>query len=102
MPTTRDFRTLTQFTQEAVDISGKNVGTRVYWKLYVIENLYRIIIHSILSSQLSHLGPNWWHFVANTSIQNDVKRFKKGYLSKPWHTTPGSHDIYYVHLYGLN
>lgn len=99
MPPLRDFRTLTQFAQEAVDTSGKSVGTRVYWKLYVIENLYRIIIHSILSSQLSK---SWWDIATNPKIRNKAESCKKKYLSKPWHTTPGPHDIYYVDLYDLN
>lgn len=99
MPPIRDFRILAQFDQKAVDTSGKSVGKRVYWKLYVIENLYRIIIHSILSSQISQ---NWWCFATDSGIQSKAEGFKKKYLSRPWHTTPGPHEIYYVDLYDLN
>lgn len=99
MPPATDFRTLQQFSLEEVNKSGRNVGRTVYWKLYAIENLYRVIIHSILSVQIR---PNWWPTAVDVPIQNKAKDFKQRYLRRPWHTVPGQHYIYYIGLYDLN
>lgn len=99
MPSTADFRTLQQFNLAGIHKSGRNVGTTVYWKLYAIENLYRIIIHSILSVQIR---PNWWPIAVDINIQRKARDFKQKYLRRPWHTVPGQHYIYYTTLYDLN
>jgi hypothetical protein len=74
------------------------VGRSVYPKLYVIENLLRITLHSILTAQL---GQGWWQLAADTTIQGKATRFRNRYLARPWHTSPGTHDIYYVDLADL-
>jgi hypothetical protein len=75
------------------------VGGHVYWKLYFIENIFRVIINSVLSVQI---GPDWWLTAVDPKIQARAENFKKDYLTRPWHTMPGSHGIYYVHLRDLN
>lgn len=98
MPTTVDFRTST-FDGSKVDASGKDIGRRVYWKLYVIENVIRVIVHSILTKQI---GPNWWIVAVGSGIQRQAQRFKSSYLTRPWHSTPGGHEVYYTNLSDLN
>jgi hypothetical protein len=94
-----DFRTVSPFSVTAIDRSGSFIGGKVYWKLYAIENIYRVIIHSILSIQIGH---NWWNVAVAPKIQNDATRFKQDYTKRPWHSLPGTHDIYYIHLSQLN
>ena len=65
MPTTNDFRGYA-FDPGRVDAAGKNVGQKVYWKLYVIENLVRVMAHSILTVQV---GTNWWTVAVDPGIQ---------------------------------
>src|SRR5436190_23517845 len=89
-----DFRTL-PFDANKVDASGKNVGGKVYWKLYVIENLIRIVVHSVLTVQL---GPNWWTIAADPNTQKEVAKLMKSYGNRPWHSTPGKHEVYYLFL----
>jgi len=99
MPLATDFRILHQFSLEGINKSGRNVGRTVYWKLYAIENLYRIIIHSILSVQIR---PDWWPIAVDVNIRRKARNFKQKYLRRPWHTVPGQHYIYYTTLYDLN
>ena len=89
-----DFRTL-PFDLNKVDASGKNVGGKVYWKLYAIENLIRIVVHSVLTAQL---GPTWWSIAVDPTTQKEVERLKRSYGKKPWYSTPGKHEIYYLVL----
>lgn len=93
-----DFR-LYSFDPSRVESSGKYVGRNIYWKLHFIENIFRVIINSVLSAQI---GPEWWATAVDGKIRARAKRFKKDYLKRPWHTAPGSHNIYYVHLQDLN
>lgn len=93
-----DFRT-SSFDIAKVEASGRDVGRKVYWQLYVIENLVRIIIHSVLTAQLH---ANWWSVAVNQGIQSTAQKFKNQYAKRPWHSAPGSHDIYYVFLSDLN
>lgn len=93
-----DFRT-SSFDIAKVEASGRDVGRKVYWQLYVIENLVRIIVHSVLTAQLH---ANWWSVAVNQGIQNTAQRFKNQHAKRPWHSVPGSHDIYYVFLSDLN
>lgn len=99
MPKLIDFRNLSQFDPTAVSGSGRNVGKAVYWKLYAIENFYRIIIHSVLSVQINS---NWWPIATDTTIRRKARNFKRRYINRPWHTMPGSHFIYFIDLYDLN
>lgn len=98
MPSTQDFRTFA-FDPERVDAAGKNVGQRVYWQLYVIENLVRVIVHSVLNAQV---GANWWTVAVDPGIQGSVTRRRADYANRPWHSTPGRHEIYYAFLSDLN
>jgi hypothetical protein len=94
-----DFKKRQQFIPENVLESGIYIGKKIYWKLYAIENFYRIIIHSILSVQVD---PEWWPVVTPPRIQKKAQKFKNDYVEKPWYTMPGKHFIYFTDLYGLN
>ncbi len=99
MPRIIDFREKSQFIIENVSKSGLNLGKTTYWKLYTIENFYRIIIHSILSVQINQ---SWWSSATNLDIRNRAENFKNKYMKKPWHGMPGQHLIYFTNLYDLN
>jgi hypothetical protein len=79
--------------------SGKYVGGHSYWKLYVIENIFRIIIHSVLTPEIPQ---GWWAVAVDQSIRGKAERFKTNYLKKAWHGKPGGHNIYYIDLRDLN
>ena len=98
MPVTKDFRTYA-FDSSRVDKAGKNVGQRVYWKLYAIENLVRVMTHSVLMVQF---GANWWTAAVDPGIRGSVERRRADYANRPWHSTPGKHDIYYALLSELS
>src|SRR5437773_11020828 len=98
MAKTVDFRSHA-FAAARVDSAGKDVGRKVYWRLYAIENLIRIVIHSVLTAQI---GPNWWAIAAAPDIQGRVKGSKDQYAKAPWYSTPGRHEVYYTHLSDLN
>ncbi len=98
MPAVRDYR-LASFDMVRVRACGQNIGRTVYWKLYAIENVMRIIIHSVLSAQI---GPNWWPMAVDITLQGKATRFKANYDAQPWHSSPGNHDIYYLDLADLN
>ena len=98
MPAISDFRT-TAFDFGRVKASGRNVGANVYWKLYAIENVIRVIVHSVLSAQI---GSDWWSTAVDSRIQGKVQRFRNTYGARPWHSSPGKHEIYYIDLSDLN
>jgi hypothetical protein len=98
MPTTNDFRNYA-FDPARVDAAGKNIGQKVYWKLYAIENLVRVIVHSILTAQV---GANWWTVAVDPGIQGSVQHRRSDYTNRPWHSTPGKHDVYYAFLSDLS
>jgi len=98
MPSVPDYRA-TVFATTSVCRSGRNVGRVVYWKLYAIENYYRVLLHSILSVQVSS---SWWQLAVDQKIQSKALNFRQQYTARPWHTNPGSHDIYYLDLRDLN
>lgn len=99
MPRDSDFRIGSNFSVAAVNSSGLFIGKRVYWKLYAIENIYRVLIHSILTIQINS---NWWSIAVDQNIRQKAQKFRQDYLKRPWHTNPGVHDIYYIHLSDLN
>ena len=98
MSTVTDFRAVA-FALPKVDSCGKYLGKKTYWKLYTIENLFRIIIHSVLNAQL---GPTWWANAVDPKIQGRAQNSQNRYAKRPWHTNPGSHDIYYTNLSDLS
>ncbi|HXF49067.1 MAG TPA: hypothetical protein VNL73_06545 [Verrucomicrobiae bacterium] len=71
----------------------------MYWKLFAIENLLRVMMHSILTVQVN---ANWWVATVNPNLQNKVRTRQADYANKPWHSTPGRHEIYYAFLSDLN
>ena len=98
MPAVSDFRRR-PFAIKNVRTSGDYVARAGYARLYLIENFLRVLIHSVLSAQI---GPNWWDIAVEKTIHKDVERFKRQYVSRPWHNTPGPHDIYYTGLHHLS
>ena len=77
---------------------GRELGRGYYWKIYVSENIIRVIIHSIL---LIQIGPNWWTLAVHPTIQNDARRIRNRYLSQRPPRRPGNHDIYCTYLPNL-
>lgn len=98
MPLVRDFRNF-HFNQPRVDRCGKFVGRHVYWKLYSIENLVRIFIHSILTAQING---RWWDVAVDPKIQRKAQNIRRQYVQTPGNTLPGSHDIYCIFLTDLS
>lgn len=98
MARTADFRNYA-LDVARVDASGKDVGRQVYWRLYAIENLVRVTVHSVLTAQV---GPNWWSVAVDPGIQGQVRNRMVEYAKHPWHSTPGKHEIYYTFLSDLN
>ena len=97
MPQTADFRKFA-FKVPKVEATGKFVGGKTYWKIFAVENSFRVIIHSVLSAQI---GSQWWNTAVDPKIQSRAQVFRQDYVRQPWHTSPGSHDIYYTHLRDL-
>ena len=92
-----DFRSK-RFPTAGIDSCGKYVAQNTYWKLYAIENLFRIVIHSVLTVQHS---ATWWTGAVDPKIQKRSENYRQRYSTRPWHTQPGTHDIYYTHLSDL-
>lgn len=83
-----DFR-IKPYSVSSIINSGKYAGNRFYSKLFVIENIIRVIINSILRKEYpSHL--DWW----NVGIPRGIK--------KPWHSLSSRHGIYHTYLLDLN
>jgi len=97
MPRVRDYR-LYSFSQPRMDTCGRFIGRQMFWKLYVIENTLRIVIHSVLSVQL---GQNWLAQSLSPKKLNDLQNFRSSYTASPNHASPGSHDIYLAFLSDL-
>lgn len=74
------------------------MGGKVYPKLYSIENLIRIVVHSVLTAQM---GKNWWTLAADPGLQKEVSKRMTSYGNQPWHSAPGKHEVYYVYLSDL-
>lgn len=68
MPPIPDFRTR-PFSLGAVNASGASLGRTAYRKLYAIENILRVVIHSVLTAQI---GPDWWAFEVDPDLQDKV------------------------------
>lgn len=98
MPAARNFQHYA-FDKHRIVRGGKFVGRESYWKLYAIENLVRVIIHSILTVQIS---ANWWNIAVDPNVQRDAGRRQRQYARRRTGTDPGGHGIYYVFLAELN
>jgi len=98
MPQVSDFRSYV-FDRARVDAAGQSVGRRVYWRLYAIENLARVIVHSVLTAQV---GAHWWSVAVDPKLRQRVARRMDEYANRPWHSTPGRHAIYYTFLSDLS
>jgi hypothetical protein len=94
MPIVRDFRKYT-YNSVRIDRCGRHVGSKLYWKLYAIENTVRIVIHSVLSAQL---GPNWWGVAVDSTIAKNASQARARYAAKPKNANPGISDIHLVTL----
>ena len=94
MPVVVDYRTL-PFNITSISDSGKYVGRSAYWKLYAIENLIRILVHSVLSAQIN---PAWWAVAVDPNTDRKVQMVKRDYAKQPLHSSPGAHDIYCLFL----
>jgi hypothetical protein len=90
-----DFRLAHDFDVDGVSKNGRFIGRSIYWKLYFVENVLRVIINSVLSAQIS---PDWWEVAVGKKIKDKVEWVRGDYLANPWHTYPGKHGIYYVYL----
>ena len=98
MPVVTDFRTHA-FDIAKINACGRDVGRNVYWRLFAVENLVRVVVHSVLTKQVA---PNWWAVCVDPDTQKQVARFQAQYAAKPWHGSPGLHEIYYTFLSDLN
>ena len=97
MPAVRDFRKYS-FHASRVDRCGRHIGSKLYWKLYTIENTIRVVINSVLSAQI---GNQWWAAAVDRNIVARAQRFRNSYAAKPQNANPGVHDIHLVFLSDL-
>jgi hypothetical protein len=98
MPGIHDFRSVA-FSRRHVESCGRYLGHNSYWKLYSIENYVRVILHSILGAQI---GSSWVDQSIAKRKKDKTAWRKRDYLSKPGHTPPGKHDVYYLYLSDLS
>ncbi len=97
MPLVRDFRNYS-FRSARIDRCGRHIGSKLYWKLYAIENTIRIVIHSVLTAQI---GVNWWTVAVDPDVVKRASRFRANYAAKLKNASPGLSDIYLVFLSDL-
>lgn len=97
MPLVRDFRNAS-FRIDRIDRCGRYVGSKLYWKLYAIENTLRIVVNSVLTLQL---GANWWSLAVDPNIASKAARFRVHYAARPRNASPGVTDIHLIFLSDL-
>lgn len=97
MPLIRDFRRF-PFNPNRIDKCGRYVGSKLYWKLYAVENTVRIVINSVLTDQI---GANWWNVAVDPDVVKRVARFRAHYSARPRNASPGADDIYLLFLTDL-
>jgi hypothetical protein len=97
MPLVRDFRSAT-FKPVRIDRCGRYVGSKLYWKLYAIENTLRIVINSVLTQQI---GPNWWSLAVDPRIVSKAVQIRANYVAKPKNAHPGIDDLHLIFLTDL-
>jgi len=95
MPAVKDYRTYAALDLAKVDAAGKDLGKGVYWKLYAIENMVRVLVHSVLTAQI---GATWWATVAPPWMKKEVLDRINRYANNPWHSDPGKHEVYHCLL----
>lgn len=84
----KDFRNKSYSINNLIT-SGKYSGNRFYYKLFVIENMIRIFIHTILENDNPTVLEWWDELVPNR-------------LKKTWHSMSSHHGIYHIFLNDLN
>jgi hypothetical protein len=89
-----DFRTQL-LSLNAISKCGRYTARTSYWRLYAIENIVRIITHSVLTIQIN---PGWWSFAVSSPVDNKVRGVKADYHNQPRRSNPGNHNIYYLFL----
>jgi len=97
MPLVRDFRNAS-FKLERIDRCGRYIGSKLYWKLYAIENTVRIVTNSVLTQQI---GPNWWNLAVDPNVVLKAARFRAHYAARPRNASPGVQDIHLIFLSDL-
>ena len=97
MPLVRDFRRF-PFDPNRIDKCGRSVGSKLYWKLYAVENTVRVVINSVLMDQI---GANWWNVAVDPDVVKRVSRFRAHYSARPRNASPGADDIYLLFLTDL-
>jgi len=91
---TADFRRFA-FDLTRVEKSAKAVARESYWRLYAAENLLRVLVHTVLQSQL---GDAWWSLATTKTMRDDAEGARQRYLAHPWHGTAGTHPVYFCYL----
>src|SRR5260370_32377411 len=97
MPVVRDFRRYA-YTSARVNRCGRSVANGPYWRLYSLENAMRVVINSVL---LSQVGQNWWSTAVDPNIVKKAQKRRTKYTARPRHANPGAHDIYLIDLFDL-
>lgn len=97
MPLVRDFRNAS-FKLDRIGRCGRHVGSKLYWKLYAIENTLRIVVNSVLTLQI---GPNWWSVAVDPHVVSKAARFRVHYAARPRNASPGVEDIHLIFLSDL-
>ncbi len=97
MPVVRDFRNYS-FQTNRIDRCGRNIGSKVYWKLYAIENTIRVVIHSVLKVQIDD---EWWAKAVDKKIVERAQKIRRSYTAKRKNANPGKHDIHLIFLSDL-
>ena len=78
-----------------VRICGVFSGELLYPKLYFIENVTRIVVHSVLTLQLP---PPWFAVAVDQDTANRVQVVRADYAANPRNASAGPHDVYYLFL----
>jgi hypothetical protein len=97
MPIVHDFRKFT-YSPARIERCGRHVGSKLYWKLYAVENAIRIVVHSVLTAQIN---PNWWFVAVDPGVVKQAARRHTTYAARPRNASPGLHDIHLIFLSDL-
>jgi hypothetical protein len=97
MPVVHDFRNH-PYSPARIERCGRHVGSKLYWKLYAIENTIRIVIHSVLTAQIHS---NWWAVAVSPSVIKQASRRRATYVARPSNASPGVNDIHLILLSDL-